>query len=299
MNLALVSNKVLITGIDSFTGMHLSSYLETKGYRVYGTVLKEGDGFKTFTCNITCKQECIDVMSCVKPDCVIHLAGIAFVGHDNNEAFYEVNTLGTQNILDALIETNCKIQKVILASSATVYGDQGSEVLNESMCPMPTNHYGMSKLAMEHMARNYFKKLPILIVRPFNYTGVGQAEHFLVPKIVSHFKQKALHIELGNLYVEREFNDVFFTCNVYVRLLESEVISEIVNICSGTAISLMDIIDTMDSLARYRITVEVNPLFIREHEIKRLVGSITKLESIVGKIVPIPLIQTLSNMYEA
>jgi len=297
--LVLVSNKVLITGIDSFTGMHLSSYLEKEGYRVYGTVLKEGDGLKTFTCNITCKQECIDVISYVKPDYVIHLAGIAFVGHDDNEAFYNVNTLGTQNILDALIKTDCKIRKIILASSATVYGDQRSEVLNESMCPMPTNHYGMSKLVMEHLARNYFKKLPILIVRPFNYTGIGQSEHFLVPKIVSHFKQKALRIELGNLYVEREFNDVVFTCNVYARLLGSEVISEVVNLCSGTAISLMQILEIMHSLSGHTIDIEVNQIFVRDNEIKRLIGSTKKLENIIGKVEPIALIQTLSNMYES
>ncbi len=65
-----------------------------------------------------------------------------------------------------------------MASSATIYGNQGLEVLDESLCPIPANHYGASKYAMECLVKNYFTKLNIIITRPFNYTGVGQAEHF-------------------------------------------------------------------------------------------------------------------------
>lgn len=299
MSLDLATKKVLITGMDSFTGAHLSLYLENQGYLVFGTVIQNGDGFKTFTCNITSKEECLGVIAALRPDYVIHLAGISFVGHIDIEAFYKVNTLGTQNILDALIEAQCYPQKVILASSATVYGEQGCEILDETMCPMPTNHYGISKLAMEHMARSYFKKLPILIARPFNYTGVGQSEHFLIPKIVAHFKRKVPLIELGNLNIEREFNDVVFTCKVYERLLSNPIQSEIINLCSGKAISLTEIIATMNTIAHYKIAVEINPVFVRSNEIKRLVGSTMKLQKAIGNIELTSINDTLRSMYEA
>ncbi|MBV5278602.1 MAG: GDP-mannose 4,6-dehydratase [Campylobacteraceae bacterium] len=291
--------KVLITGIDSFTGFHLKSYLKRQGFEVLGTVMKDGDDNETFTCNITDKSSCVSVISKTNPDFVIHLAGISYVGHDDIEAFYRVNTIGTQNILDALVASNCDVKKVILASSATVYGDQGCEVLDESMCPKPANHYGISKLAMEHMARMYFTKLPIVIVRPFNYTGVGQAEHFLVPKIVSHFKQRAKSIELGNLHVEREFNDVEFTCKVYAALLSAKCHSEVLNLCSGKAISLLEIISQMNKIVGYEIEVNVNPAFVRENEIKRLVGSTKKLEEAIGTMRNIEIEETLRKMYEA
>lgn len=299
MKLDLASKKVLITGIDSFTGYHLKMHLKKQGYHVYGTVFSNGNGVETFTCNITNKENCLHVMHKIQPNFLIHLAGISYVGYDDVEAFYKVNILGTQNILDALCASKCNIQKVILASSATVYGDQGCEELDELMCPKPANHYGISKLAMEHMARGYFTKLPIIIVRPFNYTGIGQPEHFLVPKIVSHFKRKEQTIELGNLHVAREFNDVVFTCKVYEKLLENTSNSDIVNLCSGKAISLMEIISLMSTITGYNIEVKVNPSFVREHEIKRLVGSTQKLEKTIGYIHPIEIEETLRKMYEA
>lgn len=291
--------KVLVTGIDSFTGGHLSKHLNSLGFDVYGTVIRGGDDITNFDCDITNVQQCKNVIAAIKPEYVIHLAGISYVGHDNTEAFYQVNTLGTQNLLDALVACECSLKKVILASSATIYGDQGCEVLDESMCPQPASHYGISKLAMEHAARAFFSRLPIIIVRPFNYTGVGQPEHFLVPKIVSHFKCQESVIELGNLHVSREFNDVSMTCDIYTRLLQCDAFGEIVNLCSGQAISLMEIIERMNTIAGYEINVRVNPAFVRANEIKRLVGSTTRLEQLIGKLEPADLETTLRTMYEA
>ena len=78
-----------------------------------------------------------------------------------------------------------------MVSSATVYGNQKTSVLDESLAPSPNNYYGISKLAMEFMVRNYFEAFPVIITRPFNYTGIGQSKNFVVPKIVDHFKKKS------------------------------------------------------------------------------------------------------------
>ena len=92
--------KVLITGIDSFSGVYLSSYLEKSGYDVHGTSLTKTDT-KKYKCDITSKKEIIDVLNKIEPDYLIHLSGISFAAHENNEDFYRVNTIGTLNILDA------------------------------------------------------------------------------------------------------------------------------------------------------------------------------------------------------
>lgn len=298
MRLARASKKVLITGIDSFTGYYLSSYLQNCGYDVYGTsFFKETD--KIYKCDITKKEDLLSVLKEVSPEFIIHLSGISFTAHGNNEDFYKVNTIGTINILDILVELNMNPLKIILASSATVYGNQGLEVLDESLCPIPANHYGLSKYAMECLAKNYFTKLNIIITRPFNYTGIVQEEHFLIPKIVKHFKESKKEIELGNLDVSREFNDISYVCEVYKNLLESDVKSEIVNICSNRGIKLLDVIEMMNDIAEYSIDVKINPEFIRKDEIKTLTGSPKKLFELIGHVTQKEFKDTLREMFEA
>ena len=290
--------KVLITGIDSFTGNYLSSYLENSSYDVYGTSLFSQTE-KKYKCDITNKSDVITVLKKINPDFIIHLSAISFAAHGNNEDFYRVNTIGTTNILDSLVALGMNPSKVILASSATIYGNQGLEVLDESLCPIPANHYGASKYAMESMAKNYFNKLNVIITRPFNYTGTHQNDNFLIPKIVNHFKENKKIIELGNLDVSREFNDVGFVCEVYKRLLESDTSSEMLNICSNRGIKLLDVIDMMNEIAGYKIEVKVNPAFVRKDEIKSLTGSSKKLFEMIGVVKQKEFRDTLKGMFES
>jgi nucleoside-diphosphate-sugar epimerase len=291
MKLASHSNRVLITGIDSFTGKYLQQYLERSGYAVFGTSRSALD--------ITNGSQVAACVEQIQPDYVIHLAGISFVGHPVVEDFYRVNVIGTENLLKALSQYAHNVSKVILASSATVYGNQGIDVLDETLCPQAVNHYGVSKLAMELTARTYFDKLPIILVRPFNYVGLGQPEQFVIPKIIKHFREQAASIELGNIQVEREFNSVYFAAQVYQRLLVSSVSGEVVNLCSGQGIALMSVIEQMQQIAGYNIDVRVNPVFVRANELPRLVGSPQKLISIIGRLPENDLSYVLKEMYAA
>ena len=150
------------------------------------------------------------------------------------------------------------------------------------MCPKPVNHYGNSKLVMENMIKPYFDKLNIIITRPFNYTGVGQESHFLIPKILSHYKLGKEKIELGNIDVLREFNDVNFVIRSYTERMLSNTHSEIVNVCSGNAISINNILSAMSDISGYEIKVSINPMFVRPNEIRVLKGSAKKMINIVG-----------------
>lgn len=293
-----MTKKVLITGIEGFTGEHLAAYLEDSGYEVFGTSLFSQDA-KIYKCDLTQRNHIRAVLQSCKPDYLIHLAGISFAAHENEVDFYRVNTIGTSNLLDAFLEMGHRPQKIVIASSATVYGDQSVLVLDETLCPKPINHYGASKYAMECLARGYGQKLPITIVRPFNYTGPGQSDSFLIPKIVKHYKQRAKSIELGNLDVVREFNDINFVCEVYKRLLEAESDVDVVNIASGRGIALLDVVEMMNSIAGYAIEVKVNPNFVRKNEIKHLTGSNKKLFDLVGEVDQCDFEDTLKRMYEA
>jgi nucleoside-diphosphate-sugar epimerase len=300
MKPAFRSNKqLLITGIAGFTGKYISEYFSANGYEVFGTVIGKSQEKNHFTCDLRDFESVKSLILEMEPTHVLHLAAISFVGESNASLVYDVNVIGTCNLLDALSLLEHKPKKVILAGSATVYGEQGCEVLDESMCPSPVNHYGCSKLVMEQMASTYKTRLPILITRPFNYTGAGQESHFLIPKIVSHYREGKKQIELGNLHVEREFNDVDDVCAMYTSLLESDSSGEIVNLCSGRGIALLDVIGMMNEIAGYEINVLVNPAFVRPNEIKRLVGSSAKLETLIGDIPLRPFHETLEMMYNA
>jgi nucleoside-diphosphate-sugar epimerase len=147
---------------------------------------------------------------------------------------------------------------------------------------MPGNDYAVSKLAMEHMASLWFDKLPIVITRPFNYTGRGQSENFLIPKIVAHFRRGAEVIELGNLDVWRDFSDVRAVVEAYCRLLESNPAGQIVNVCSGVVHSLREIIAMLENITGHTMRVEVNPAYVRSNEVRSLCGDPAYLRSLIG-----------------
>ncbi|MGB3151369.1 MAG: GDP-mannose 4,6-dehydratase [Maribacter sp.] len=289
--------RMLITGIDGFTGAHLETALIKSGYDVFGTTYSTSRQSNHFQCNILDKVQIKEVLNAIRPIYIIHLAAISFVASENINVIYETNIIGTLNLLEGLDELGLEVKKILLASSAAVYGNIGNE-LSEEMTPKPINHYGNSKLAMENMAANYFGKYEIILLRPFNYTGVGQGRDFLIPKIVDHFKREDEFIELGNLYTFREYNSVKTFVDIYIRLLESSFCSGAINICSGSTYSIEQILQIMSELADYSIKVKVNQKFIRKNEIIELKGSTKKLIEILGSSIHyIDLKHTLRSMY--
>jgi len=188
---------------------------------------------------------------------------------------------------------------VLLASSANVYGNAQSGMLDESAVVAPANDYAVSKLAMEHMAALWHDRLPLIITRPFNYTGVGQEEKFLIPKIVRHFIANAATIELGNLDVWRDFSDVRSVANAYVELLNaSAAVGKTVNVCSGIALSLREVIALCESITGHNIDVQVNPAFVRANEVRSLCGNPGLLKNLVPTWQPFSFEQTLKWMLQ-
>jgi nucleoside-diphosphate-sugar epimerase len=292
--------RALITGLRGFTGYYLANELTEAGYRVFGTVLPgERTGPDIVAVDLCDRAAVAAMVEQVQPDVVAHLAGIAFVAHQDAAQIYQVNIVGTRNLLEALAALRRRPLAVLLASSANIYGNASVPVIDEEVAPAPANDYAVSKLAMEHMARLWMDKLPIIIARPFNYTGIGQSENFLLPKIVAHFRQHAARIELGNLAIARDFSDVRMVADSYRRLLAARPAGEAFNVCSGQSHSLSELIDMMSDIAGYRIEVQVNPAFVRANDVLKLSGSNAKLQRAIGPVAPPPLADTLRWMYEA
>lgn len=278
----------LVTGVEGFTGCFVKAELEANGHTVVGL---ESD--------LTDAKAVADEIIKVQPEAVVHLAGIAFVGDDNANAFYDVNLVGTRNLLNALSKHVTKLSSVLVTSSANVYGNVTGGVLNESVPPNPSNDYAVSKLAMEYMIRLWDKKLPLCIVRPFNYTGIGQNEKFLIPKIVKHFRNKAPVIELGNLEVWREFGDVRTVAIIYRMLIENCPAGETLNVCTGQAYSLKEVLMLCEKLTGHKIEIKVNPEFVRENEVRELKGDNRKLKQLIKELPSYTFEETLGWMLKA
>ncbi|WP_449369643.1 GDP-mannose 4,6-dehydratase [Thiomonas sp.] len=291
--------RVSVTGACGFTGRHLLPVLRLRGYEVVGLGPGRSGADADIACDLTQAATVRDAVLRARPTHVVHLAALSFVAHGDARAFYDVNLFGTLNLLEALAALDVPPQKVLVASSANVYGTPGVEVIDEAVCPAPVNHYACSKLAMEHMVRTWFDRLPIVVTRPFNYTGVGQDEKFLIPKIVSHFRRRDPVIELGNLNVARDFSDVRDVVAAYVALLESDAQADVFNVCSGRAYALQDVLGMMREMSGHDIEVRVNPAFVRANEIPVLRGDPRKLTVSTDHTPHYTLSDTLDWMFAA
>lgn len=289
--------RALVTGAGGFTGRYLVEELQAHGWEVWGLGhTAPPDGARFIQADLLDANGLQAAVEEVAPDAVFHLAAIAFVGHGSPADFYQVNVAGTRNLLQALASLSRPPQSVLLASSANVYGNAAQGMLPESTPFNPTNDYAVSKVAMEMMARLWQDKLPLVVVRPFNYTGVGQSPDFLVPKIVDHFRRRASSIELGNLQVWRDFSDVRDVVQAYRLLADISPAGKTVNICSGRTHSLLEVVDMARTITGHELDVRVNPAFVRANEVETLYGDATRLAQLLGDWSPRPFADTLGWM---
>lgn len=278
----MVSGRVLITGRYGFTGGYVARELEAAGWEVWGSGLSPAptpdDHY--LQADLTDHDTLQHVLAQSRPDAVIHLAAVASVDHEKVEDFYQVNVIATRLLLGALAKSDFGKSGVVLASSANIYGNAAQSPIDEETPPAPINDYAVSKLAMEHVASLFKTRLPLVVTRPFNYTGRGQDTRFLIPKIVSHFRERAKRIELGNLNVARDFSDVRDVAFAYRKLLLKGPRGAAINICSGQATSLHDVLSICREITGHQIEVQINQAFARVHEIAILTGDTTRLDQV-------------------
>jgi nucleoside-diphosphate-sugar epimerase len=294
------SERVLLTGAGGFTGRPLAARLRQDGHQVFGvTRPPAGDG--EIEGDLRDYGWIHSTVSEIRPTIVIHLAGIATPLHGNIGEIYTVNVAGTANLLSVLAELKERPTRVIVASSAAVYGlPEDDRPIAESASLRPLNHYGVSKRAMEDMVDLYAGRLPIVVTRPFNYTGPGQnSTHYLVPKIVDHFARRAPHIKLGNLDLHRDFSDIRWIVEVYAQLVSRAVEPTTLNVCSGRLIHLAGIIATMREISGHTIDVIRDPALLRAGEPPAVRGSVARLHAVLGKWPNPDFRDTLQSMYDA
>lgn len=291
--------RVLVTGISGFTGRHLARALRAAGYEVWGLGDDDGAADNRFLKVSLAKTEVIaGWIEQIRPDYVIHLAALSHVVGDAAD-FYRVNVVGTESLLQAIAEAKLAPKKIVIASSANIYGNHTPGLISESDPVRPVNHYGFSKAAMELMVHNWEQRFPIIVTRPFNYTGPGQSERFVYAKIVAAFRRRDRLIRLGNIQVARDLSDVRYVVDIYRRLMEGGHSGVTVNICSGNSVSIVEAIDIMASVAGYKPEIEIDPSLIRPNEIMKISGDTAMLRSLIGELKSIDPETTFRDMYSS
>lgn len=290
--------RVLITGAGGFTGRHLSHHLMQKGWDVLGL-----DRSSPASAPLTEAVDILDTAALAAllrrwaPSHVVHLAGLAHVVGDPMD-FFRVNVLGTESLMEAVAASGLQLQKMVVASSANVYGNARHSPVSEDEPLSPMNHYALSKVAMELMLRQWQDRWPLVLTRPFNYTGPGQSERFLFPKLVQAFVRRDPVIRLGNLDVARDLSDVRFVCEAYARLLREPQAEGVFNLCSGQSLHLQAALDGLTALTGHRPRIEVDPALVRRNEIKEMCGQPQRLFEAVGPIAVIAPLDIFRHMLE-
>ena len=294
-------SRILITGGNGFVGRHLVAALaarERDCYIIVGTVdgpaLGRDDGIRSLALDITDAVQVRSVIEAVRPTHLVHLAAMAAVSsaQSNIRQIWTVNLDGTLNVVLALAEAapDCRL---IYCSSAEVYGAsfRVGHPLDESAPLDPVNPYGASKAAGDLMIGQMAKQgLRAMRVRPFNHTGPGQSIDFVVPAFAAQIAriergEQPPVISVGNLSARRDFLDVGDVVDAYCRIIarfDDLPAGCVMNLASGHAISVADILDKLVSMSSTKIEIVQDAARMRPSDTPVVVGNAGLARRLLG-----------------
>ncbi len=311
--------RVLITGITGFAGSHLAEFILNRDpdVEVFGIVR-----WRSRMENIAhirdkvelCEADLKDMVSLqgclahMKPDRIFHLAAQSFVPTSwtcPGETF-AINATGQINLFQALLGLH-QSPRIQVAGSSEEYGQVFPEEIpmKETNPLRPLSPYAVSKVAQDLLGYQYFKSygLPVVRTRGFNHTGPRRGEVFVTSSFAKQIaeiekKKKEPVIRVGNLDSQRDFSDVRDIVEAYWLSLEKGEPGEVYNIGSGFARTMREVLDTLLSLSRVDVRVEVDPKRLRPSDVPILLADPSKFISLTGWKPRIPFERTLRDLLD-
>jgi len=292
--------RLMVTGLDGFGGRHVKQAVES--LRDGRFQLVEARGAIELREPATLQQAIEET----RPDYVLHLAAQSFVPASVKDprATYEVNFFGTLNLLQTLKAGGFR-GRMLYVGSAEEYGAVRDEDLPVvESCPLrPRTPYGVSKAAAELLCYQWTQDqgFEIVMSRPFNHLGPGQAEHFVVPDFAKQVTEIKLGrrepvLKVGAIDVTRDFTDVRDVVQAYLALMERGESGEAYNVCSGREFSIREILEELIRLAEVECRIIVDNARLRAVERKRNRGSFEKLAKCTGWNPRITLTESLRDV---
>jgi len=244
--------------------------------------------------DITSQQEVKDAVDSARPDVVLHLAGISHVLDALSQPgyAYEVNTVGAVRLLAEVRKhraAGTADPVVLIVGSAEQYGrhELNEMPLHEGLEQRPLTLYAASKMAQEIAALQAYRSegVRVICTRSFNHSGIGHAQHFLLPGLVARacaLPKTGGSLVIGNADTVRDFLHVSDVADAYLSLLERGVVGEAYNVSSGEGVTVRQLATKV--LERLGIDAEIttDPALVRRVDVPVLVGSNSKLRHATG-----------------
>ncbi|SIP87266.1 GDP-mannose 4,6-dehydratase [Aquipseudomonas alcaligenes] len=288
---------LLVTGLGGFVGGHIRRMLanddrwrllETPAYDLLDPVSLDAS------------------LRNVVPDAVIHLAAQTFIPESvrDPEKTLRINVLGTLNLLQALKRSGFT-GALLYVSSGDIYGQVAESQLpiKESRLPAPRNPYAVSKCSAELLCLqwSYMEPWRMMVARPFNHIGSGQAEAFVIPSVARQLVRIGLGlqepvVQVGDVDVTRDFLDVRDVIRAYLRLLDAGRSAEIYNVCSGVERNIRQLVQQMAVLAGVEVQLVQDAERLRRAEQRRVLGCSAKLQRETGWKPAIAIEETLQSV---
>jgi|SRR5581483_970882 len=309
--------RVLVTGIAGFAGPYVGAALVAAGHDVHGLVRGEGpwpaladlplgrDAFHRGDLN---DARFADLLSELRPDAIVHLAGLSFVPDAERDpaGAYRTNLDATLAVLGA-VRTRAPKARVLAVTSGDVYGavTAADLPLTEDAPLRPLTVYGASKAAADLAAAQWGRAyaLDVVRARPFNHTGPGQDPDFVCSALARQLamieaEQQEPVLRVGNVDPVRDFSDVRDIAAGYVALLERGRTGEAYNLCSGEGASVAEVIAMLRGAARVPVRVQSDPSLRRAHDVPRVIGSHARATRDTGWMPRMALPDTLAAVLE-
>ncbi len=303
-------NKVLLTGCSGFLASHLLKLLARDNEnKIFGMTEVSGFSYpqvEVSQVDIRRRDDVLHVLAAIRPDVIYHLAAVTNVGFawKNPGMTYEVNFLGSSNLLEAILPVSPHA-RVVLMSSAEVYRGGEEKPIHEGSAVESQNPYAVSKLAMEMLGDLYWKShgLNVCKLRAFNFTGPGQDDKFVASDFASQIaaiekgRQKAV-IRVGNLAAVRDFSDVRDIARYVWVLGQKGQGGEVYNLCSGCSYSIKTILDVLLAQAAKPIRVEVDAAKFRPLDNPQMNGDPSRIRNEFDLRPEIALEKTLHDLLD-
>lgn len=307
--------RVLVTGAFGFVGHWLAAELRARdpqaeiiGWGLRGDSAAAIPGVRRMGVDVVDRAAVFAAVADVMPTAVINLAAIAApreAALDPRRA-WDVNLFGAMNVAEAVL-AKAPAARFIQIGSSEVYGGsfaRNAGPLDEAAAFEPLNVYALTKAASDlAVGKLAHEGLRAVRFRPFNHTGPGQSEAFVVAALASQIAriEKGLQapvLYVGNMNVSRDILDVRDVVRAYVSaVLQEDVEAGIVlNLASGAARGIGDLADRLCAMASVKIAIEVDPARVRANDLERTLGDASRAKGLLGWQPVIPIDRTLRDV---